>query len=244
MIRKMIFGVLLFVAGTSMSMAADLFSEGKPLPFTRGYPFDAGTTIGGYPIFKGDGRWVLGNVWDKAIPAANSTNESKLGFVRLDQVEPSGQWIAVQFVGVATQSSPRAAYVNGSPCGGTHMVAVNRASGWDDNCLAIDAKKEEGESNAATFFDVVITQTRSGDRRYLMRLRLNAEWLGFHDTKPEDWNYASVLQASPDRAAFVEKLKKWASQLQIASENAIDYSKPQNVFDGIPSFRTLKSMTN
>lgn len=233
--------LVLFVATTGAALAKDLFEDGKPINFTRGYPFEVGTTVGGYPIYKGDGRWVLWEVTDRTVSAANATSQTRLGQVRLDQVEANGEWVATQFVIATTKPLERGSYVLGEPCGGAHMLAVNRARGRDDNCLTIDAKSYPYRGNPTTLFDVLITQTRSGDRRYLMELQINADVLGFRDTAPANWNATEALQASPDRKALVERLKKWASQLQIATETILDYSKPQNVFDGIPSFRSLAS---
>jgi hypothetical protein len=166
-------------------------------------------------------------------------NGSRLGFVRLDQSEPTGEWFATQFITVSTRPAGGETYANGSPCGGTHIVAINRASGKDDNCLTIDAKNFQSGSRAVTYFDVAVTQTRTGARRYIVKLALNAELLGFRETAPGDWNSAEALQASPSRSAFMDKFKKWAGQLQLATDHILDYSKPQNVLESVPSYRTL-----
>lgn len=214
------------------------------MDFTKGSILAPGTTIAGYPIFKGDGEW---RIFEVNSSTANQTGNSasftgspsRLGWITLSQVESNGDWFANMQVLVSTQLAGGNVYVAGSPCGGTHMVTVSKGSGYDDNCLTIDANNFMSASRSITYFDLMITQTRSGGRRYLMKLQLNAEMLGFRETTLTDWNNAETLQLSPSRTAFVSKLKKWAELLQNASGSILNYSKPQTVFDDIPSYRTL-----
>jgi hypothetical protein len=238
---KAVFGGMV-VAGMSLfstATAADLFNGRKPVEFTRNSALAVGTTIAGYPIFKGDGSWKVQDVRANESNGLNGANASSLGQVALEQIEPDGHWFASQSVMVSTQPSGGSTYAMGSPCGGSHLFTSNRASGLDDNCLTIDVRNFQAGSRWLTYFDVRVVQTRSGARRYLMGLQLNAELLGFRETTPSDWNAPDALRSSPSRTAFVERLKPWALSLQVATDKVLDYAKPQNVFDSIPSYRTL-----
>lgn len=238
--KKIVFAVALAIVATS-SNSADLFKDDKPVDFVKDSILAPGTTVAGYPIFKGDGEWRLQNVTSFTANTTGSTmtSGSGLGWISLNQKESNGEWFANLLLLVSTLPAGGDVYSTGTPCGGSHMVTVNKGGGRDDNCLTIDAANFQSGSRFVTYFNVAVTQTRSGGRRYIMTLQLNAELLGFRETAPADWNNADLLQLSPSRTAFALKIKDWASLLQNGSEHILDFSKPQNGFDGIPSYRTL-----
>jgi hypothetical protein len=62
--------------------------------------------------------------------------------------------------------------------------------------------------------------------------------LGVRGTYLADWQ-ADAIQASAEKKAFVERLKKWAVSLQDASSRAVEFSKPADAFAAVPSYRTL-----
>ncbi len=238
--KNVVCAFALFLFATCSS-SADLFNGDKPMEFTKGSLLAPGTTVAGYPVFNANGEWRLQNVTASTASTTGQTTSqgSGLGFISLSQNEANGDWFANLLLLVSTAPSGGNVYATGAPCGGFHMVAVNKGEGKDDNCLTIDAANFQSGSRFITYFNVVVTQTRSGGRRYVMTLQLNAEMLGFRETAPSDWNNADSLQLSPSRVAFVSNIKKWAELLQNGTENALVYSKPQNIFDGIPSYRTL-----
>lgn len=238
--KIIVYAVALIVIATG-SHAADLFKDGKPAEYVKDSVLIPGSTVGGYPIFKGDGEWRLRDISSSSItPTGGSIADAVgQGFASFSQNEPDGNWFASMFLSVSTKPSGGNIYSTGSPCGGIHIVAVNKVGGRDDNCLTIDAANFQSGPKFVTYFNVVLTQSRSGGRRYIMALNLNAELLGFRETAPAEWNDAYALKSSPSRTAFILKIKKWAELLQSGTESILDYSNPQNVFDGVPSYRTL-----
>lgn len=222
---------------------AELFKDRAPVEFAKDSFLESGSTTGGYPIYEGDGTWRLSSVTSSMTGALGGATEVPRGDVKLLQIEPNGDWFASQFLSTNLAQVGTNQYATGSPCSGEHLVAVSKPGGQDDNCMTIDANSFQSRSRTITFFTVRVTQTRSGGRKYLMSLLLNADLLGFRETTPGDWTRENV-QHAPSRKAFVEKLEKWAGLLQEGSARAIAYDKPKNAFDNVPSFRTLQSASS
>lgn len=239
--KKITLALILFLLGTTV-YSSDLFTDGKPADYVKDSALDPNSTAGGYAIYKGDGGWKVGSVTSTLSGTLGNAEASNLGTVSIYQSEPNGDWFASLRFTVALSNISGNTYILGSPCSGTHIVAINKSEGRNDNCLTIDAVSFQSGTKNTTLFEVLITQTRTGGRRYVSALRLNAELLGFRETAPNDWNLEDTLRASPSRKVFIEKLKQWAALLQDASDKALDFSKPQNAFENVPSYRTLLSV--
>jgi hypothetical protein len=231
---------LLLFCTLKASQAVELFPDGKALDFPKDFPLDHNSTASGYPIFGGDGNWKIRSISGGKATALGDFQPTELGTVLLTHSETDGNWFANMWLVVSTQATGGAnIFTTGSPCGGSHIVSINKGVRYDDNCLTIDASNFQAGNRQITYFEVTVTQTRSGGRRYVMGLRLNAEMLGFRGTTPTDWNSPESLRSSSSRSAFMEKLTAWSKLLQESTVNVLDYSKPQNIFSKVPSYRSL-----
>jgi hypothetical protein len=212
-------------------MTGELFPDGKLRPIVLGDPIPAGDTIGGYPIFQGDGKWKFARSGE-----AVSSLGTKTAAIRMTQFE-SGELFASQTVEVALGTGT-GAYWNGSPCAPGHLVMRNKARGQEDHCLTIDPASHTVGKTPETVLAIKLTNTGSASRLYSITLLLNPDLLGFRSTGVADWS-PEALKAQPHKQAFMDKLTVWAEGLLDASIKAMDYAKPQDVFAQIPSFRSL-----
>jgi len=104
--------------------------------------------------------------------------------------------------------------------------------------VTIDVKSDQSNNKAVTYFDILVTNSDSGGRKLMVEMRLVADMLGFKNTLPTDWS-KEYVDSTPTKKAFITKLRSWAELIQDASHRAVDYSRPKNVYDSIPSYKTL-----
>lgn len=230
--------LLAFALVASSGFAADLFKDGKPLSLEKGSEIAASTTINGYSMYQDAGTWKLLSMSSNMTDTQGDAESIKHGQVSMLQVEPSGAVTGVMTVLVNLSSTGQNQYMSGSPCAGSHLVSLNKGAGLYDNCLTINAKSFQPSQSESTYFEIHITQSRSGGRIYILNLRLMANALGQRGTYAADWQ-ADAIKASPEKTAFVERLKNWAASLQDASNRAVEFSKPADAFAAVPSYRTL-----
>jgi hypothetical protein len=240
---KKICCALLMGALALPTLAADLFKGGKPEPFEKGAPLEPSSTFGGYPIYQGDGGWRISDVRSTMSDARGEADAVNMGTLVVTQNEPNNAWFASMAVTINLSSGGLNAYWTGSPCGGNHLVAVNKGKGKNDNCLTVDVSSFQQGTRFVSYFKLLITQGESAGRRYVTQLSLNAELLGFRETAPGDWSVEAV-QKAPNRKAFTDRLQQWAESLQDASERALAFSKPQDAFVQVPSYRSLMPVSN
>ena len=236
--KKLLLSVFALLACAFSAHAADYFKDGKPVTFTKGSVVELGTTMGGYPIYKGDGGWRLDGLESSMGGAFNEAVAINRGFADFVQFEPTGDWFASMWTTVNLNSGNPIQYFTGNPCAGNYIVAFNLANVKDDNCLTIEAKSGQLGSRSITYLQLKITQAKSSGRWYRLNLSLSAELLGFRETLPSDWN-DGAYKAAPNRAEFIARLTTYGRLLQDATAKALDFSKPGDVFDSIPSYRTL-----
>jgi len=217
--------------------ANDLFVGKKPIEYVSGTPLEPSTTIGGYPIYQGV-DWKLYKVSANQAGTINGADAVQFGTVVLTQNEPDGSAFGVMLITANINETAKNQYLLGDPCSGAHLVAVNKGGGVNDNCLTIDVKSYQSNSRTIPYFDISLIESDSGGRMLRIEIRLNADMFGFRDTLPINWAKESV-DATPAKKIFVTKLRKWAELIQDASHRAVDYSRPKNVYDSIPSYKTL-----
>ncbi len=230
--------IFLWGATSLSSFANDLFPDGNPIDFTKNAPLEAGSTLGGYSVYPGDSGWRYIRVASSMSNTFGESQSVKFGTAVLYQLEPDDRDYAVMSVQVNLTGAGPNVFFSGSPCSGTHAVAVNKGQRKDDNCLTIDVATTQVENGSTPFFDIHIVQSKSAGRIYVIDLRLTTGMFGFHNTSPADWS-AQALEKSPARQDFLQRLASWAGRLQDASERALDFSQPKDAFDKVPSYRTL-----
>lgn len=219
--------------------ADDLFVDQKPAHFVQYAHLDPSSTIGGYPIYQGDGDWRVIDVVPSQTNTISGDAESiKMGIAGFIQPALQGGNLASMWVRANLTTTGMNQYMTGSPCGGTHLVTVNHISGRDDNCMTIDVGTPSATDLHVSHFWIRITQNRSAGRSYHMDLRLNASALGFANTVPADWS-TDALGAVPSRKMFIDNLQQWAGLLQNGAIRALDFSKPADAFSKVPPLRSL-----
>lgn len=235
---KRIFFTAFFVFCSAQASAVEFFKDGKPAPFEKGALIERWSTAGGYSVYTGGDQWRVLNVTNQMAGAINNADEINRGTVVLVNVDSNNQEQAVQVLTTNLSSASIDQYVTGSPCSGTYIVAVNKARGRDDNCMTINVRSVQGRPRDLTVFEIRIINFQSGGRAYVMFFHILANALNFADTSPADWTPAG-LEASAERKALITRMHTWAESLQDAANKAIAYSKPQDVFDNIPSYKSL-----
>jgi hypothetical protein len=173
----------------------------------------------------------------------NGADAVQFGTVVLTQNEPDGSPFGVMFITANINETAKNQFYLGEPCGGVHLVAVNKGGGVNDNCLTIDVQSYQSNNKTITYFDTRLTDSDSGGRRLRIEIRLNADMLGFRDTLPINWS-KELVDSTPTKKVLITKLRKWAELIQDASHRAVDYSRPKNVYDSIPSYKTLVNVTD
>jgi len=104
--------------------------------------------------------------------------------------------------------------------------------------MTIDPKIISLGTTPTLFLNVVLTNTGSNGRYYVVSLYVNADLLGVRSTGLGDWTQ-DELKAKPYKKDALDRLVKWAEPLQDGSIRAFDYTKPQDVYAQIPSLMTL-----
>lgn len=232
-------GTLLALAlGVSPALSADLFPDGKAVSYTQGDVLGADTTSGGYPIYRGDGAWRIWEVNSAMSGARGNADAIKRGAAVFLHIEPNGELFAVMSIVTNLTSTGQNQYLSGNPCGGSHLLSNNKGAGLEDNCMKVDPVSMKSSNGDLTLLSVTVIQSRSAGRSYFTEVQLNPELLGFRGTGVADWS-ADAVKASPEKSALVARIGTWAGVLQDASFRALEFNKPQEAFNNVPSFRTL-----
>lgn len=234
--------LLALIATLIFSVAAhadDLFRDGRPIDYVKGEALDPTATLGGYPIYKGNGNgWKIYQLTSTQADAHGNADAVNVGSAVFLQPDASGNIVASMAINANLGSASPNQYWGGSPCSGNHLFALNKNRAQDDNCVTIDAASYQSGSSNVTYFAIRSTQTGSNGRLMVIEIKLFADLLGFRNTAPTDWSQ-DALGRVPERKDFMLRMQQWAGQLQDASHRALDFKKPADAFDSVPSYRDL-----
>lgn len=231
--RKLVLLVGVFCVLSNVS-AADLFEDGKLRPINQGDRISASDTLGGYAIYQGEGLWKLDV--GKISSSSGGGITIPMGSVQMHQDE-SGTMIARQWILANLGQNDTRAW-SGSPCAPNHLVIRNKGRGREDGCMTIDPISVMVGDKPTLMFSILMTNSGSNGRYYTVNLVLNASFLGWRDTVVSGWAQ-EALNVSPDKQAFIDRLTTWAEKLQDSSIKAFDFSKPQDAYKSLVSWRTL-----
>lgn len=234
MFKKMMLGFVLLAAGPVV-LSQDLFVNGKLRPISSGSLITKNDTVGGYPIYQDDGRWTF--VSGRESESTGGSQTIKMGTVLMDYKEGT-HLLARQSIIASIDSGGSNSHWTGSPCSPEHLVIRNKGAGTKDNCMTIDPFIINVGPKPTIFFSIVLTNTAGSGRYYKLTVFVNAELLGVRDTGLGDWT-KEELKSKPYKQEVINRLTLWAEQLQDGSIKALDFSKPQDVYDKIPSLMTL-----
>lgn len=219
--------------------AGDLFVDGKLREIPVKTKWTLQDTQGGYGMYPGEGKWEF---FAGATVGTTGPDNVILGRTTWDQWDGSTLFASMALTVNLNQGGTTSGW-SGSPCSGTHLVTVNKPRGTEDHCMTLDTQILKVGSKDVTFLKIRITHSAGGGRYYQMDFSLNPYLLGHMDTVPVDWT-PGQMESRPDRKAFVERMGKWGETLLDASYNAFGYSKPQDAFKGIASYRTLMPVSD
>ncbi|MGQ0709360.1 MAG: hypothetical protein ACT4NV_06370 [Rhodoferax sp.] len=224
------------------SHAADLFDTGKPIAFSQGMPIPSSTTLGGYPLYPGFGSWHLFKLEAQDSGAQGDAESIRMGLAGMEDYDNQGNWRATMFVVANLGTAPgHNQYWSGSPCNGTHLLTINKGSGYTDSCLTVNAQEGRGK-NAAPHLEIKATQGASSGRRLVVYLYVNPSAFDVPGQTLQDWTDQGV-EAHPQRRDFMQRLRPWAEAFLDATHRAIAFSKPQDAFDKVPMLLQLMPPT-
>ena len=215
--------------------AADLFVDGKPANFTLRDPVTSTTTIGGYPIYRGDDKWIY--ITGEVHESGGRADAIPLGTATMFHVEEKSL-IAVQSITANLSTNTNAAYWMGAPCAGEHLHTINRSVGRYDTCLTIDSVSVDIGGVKGTFFDIRIINNANSGRFYKVDFLINASFLGFEKTTVADWTQSAV-SSNPAKSQLLTRLGAWSEKYLDATKNALDYSTQTGAFESVPNFKSL-----
>jgi len=239
-----------------VSHAEDLYFNAKPRDFTFGQPLQPGTTIGGYPIWMGEGKWQLFDVTRRESTTTGQT-AIPLGTAYFFQTEGK-KWIATMSVDVNLRNGHT--FWLGEPCKRDDMLfKLQLRSGREDNCATINhvthylsepqgkyaellaSFKEQGIEIPSTVLHLLFTRNGLEAHRLVYSIWINPEVLGFApENEPawgrNPWNKAKTLK-DPAKKQFIDALSAWATDFVNHMDAGLK-QKP-DAFATVPSWRTV-----
>lgn len=248
--------VILALFFCQAASAADLFSNFQPLAFKLADPLEAGATVGGYPIWNGEGKWMIFNL--ARHDGTGGATQIPFGDVGLFQTE--GKNVVALMTVSANLSQGNLRWL-GEPCKRDDMLykANIGRSVWEDNCVTINhitnygnnptgrdgelyvLLVQQGISPPPTVLQVTFTRNGTSGNTITTRVMINPEVLGFARESEVSWgkNPWNKLQSfnDPAKKQFIDALGVWALQFAKQMDDALK-QKP-DAFASIPSWRSV-----
>jgi hypothetical protein len=246
--KVIILAIAIFVCHASF--AADLFNRQQPRPFKLAEPLEADATIGGYPIWKGDGQWRILDI----VRRDSSSAKVAIGEVVLFQTKNK------KLVSVMTVAAPlggESVRWLGEPCKRDDMLfkANTGRSIWEDNCVTLNHLtnyannpggnagelyamfKEQGIETPPTVLALTFTRNGMNGNFVNVVLQVNPEAYGFA-REPEvswgrnPWNKTMSFN-DPAKKQFIDALGAWGLLFSKQMDAALN--QKQTAFDSIAS---------
>lgn len=251
-----LFWTLVVVLGFNVAHAGELFPDLQPRPFSLGDKLEADATIGGYPVWQGEGKWQLMDLVRSDSTSATTT--VPIGTARFYQTEGK-QWVASMEVLSNLQIGGNV-YWTGEPCKRDNMLfKLQMAGGLQDNCVTINhitgfmgnpggklaelyaLLKEQAVDIPPTVISVQWTRNATSARRLIITLWINPELAGFpRETEREwgrnPWNKTMSFK-DPAKKQYIDALSEWATAIAKRMDDGLR-QKP-DAFAGVPSWRTI-----
>lgn len=255
---------VLAIAGlmfATFAISGELFTgwSSQPKEYQLADPLEVDSTMGGYPIWAGEGKWRVMEL--KKFVGSGATPD--MGSLEVFQTE-SGKMVS--FLAVrANVGSANASDWTDEPCkrddylykaslGGTfrdvNCISLNHIVGYPGNPGGKGAElfallKKEKIETPPTVLRMIWTRYSSGGRRLQYSLTINPELAGFaRDAEPEwgrnSWHKSQVAN-DPAKKKFVDDLSVWA--LAFAKQMDPAFKKQVDAFNVIPSWRSVYDTT-
>lgn len=242
--------------------AADLFDGTKPRDYKLADPLESNATVGGYPIWNGEGKWRLFNLARRDSTGSGPT--IPIGDVGLFQTD-NKKFVAVMLIS-ATLAEGNTRWL-GEPCKRDDMLykANIGKSMWEDNCVTInhisaygnnpggkDAELyalfvEQGISPPPTILQIRFTRNGTHGNFLNITLSVNPEVMGFARETEASWGRnpwnKTMSFKDPVKKQLIDALGVWALQFAKQMDAALD--KKADAFAAIPTWRSvLNEMSN
>lgn len=242
-----------------VTFAADVFNNLQPRPFKLADTLESDATIGGYPIWKNDGKWRLLDLIRRE--STGSTEATQIGDAKFFQTAEK-KLIAVMAVSVnLNQKNVRWL---GEPCKREDMLykANIGRSIWEDNCFTLnhitnyasnpggkDAElyalfKDQGVDTPQTVLQFQFTRNGTNGRFYHVRISVNPEAYGFAKDREVNWGRSgwnkTISFNDPAKKEFIDALSAWG--LNFAKQMDAALEKNQEAFSSVSSLTNLLKM--
>jgi hypothetical protein len=220
---KTIFLILASLSCMKIAMAIDFISDGKinPLAYDK-YIVQDGDTIGGYPFFHGEGKWVkYYSSMGKSTGTAVSALMPLIGVERYD----NGKWLYSQQIHLGLGGAGMGGW-GGDPCGGDKIIKINIIRGGGlDRCASSEMENAKIGGISTDVLSLTFAETNTNGRFYKTKFSIHVENNGL--------NRRSISDKSSE---FNSDLKEWMSKFLNAIVLAASYEKPNDAFKGIQFF--------
>jgi hypothetical protein len=245
------------VAVTGVAMAGELFTgwTNEPKGYPLAGPLEAEALIGGYPVWKGEGKWRVVEL-KKSYTTGTSTSMGELTAFQTENGKFIG-FLSV-YANLAQSNSgdwtdepcKRDDYLFKASLGGVfkdvNCVSLNHIVRYPGNPSGKQAElfaltKAEGIDTPPTVLRLTWTRYSNSSRRLQYTLTINPELAGFaRDSEPEwgrnSWHKSQVANDQAKKK-FVDDLSAWAVGFAKQMEPA--FKKQTDAFNAIPSWRTV-----
>ncbi len=239
------------------AFAADLFLKQQPRPFKLADPVEVDATIGGYPIWKGDGTWRLADLVRRDV-TSNRGDNTPIGDATFFQITEK-RLVAVMTIS-ANLGGSNTRWL-GEPCKRDDMLyKANIGNGvWEDNCVTLNHLtnymgnpsgksaeayalfKEQGVDIPPTVLSLDFTRNGTRGNFLHITVKVNPEAFGLPRESEINWGRnpwnKTMSFNDPAKKQLIDALGIWGLAFAKQMDAALD--QKQNAFDAIPSLRTI-----
>jgi hypothetical protein len=237
-------------------LAAELFIDDKPREIALADKLELNATIGGYPIWNGEGKWRLVELIRN--DSSGSAASIPLGTARFFQTEGK------QFVAgmeVRANLRPGSGYWIDEPCKRDDMLfKLQLSGGREDNCVTINhitrymsnpggklaeafaLFKSQGIEVPPTVLNIVLTRNATSQRKLVFSIWINPELAGFvRESEPEwgrnPWHKVQAF-SDPKKKQYVDALSVWATSFAKKMNDGL--SQKADAYSDIPTWRSIQ----
>ncbi len=244
----------------STTYAADLFVNEQPRPFSLADKLEADATIGGYPIWAGEGKWRIVDII--RADSGGSAESIPMGTGRFFQTEGKNFVAAME---VKSNLRTGNGYWTGEPCKRDDMLFKSQKSGGrEDNCVTINhitrymsnpggksaelyaVLKEQNIELPPTVLLIQFTRNALSLRTLTFNLWVNPELAGFARESEAEWGrnpwHKVMAYKDPAKKQYIDALTAWALNFQTRMDDAL--KQKVDAFAGIPTWRVSVSKTS
>jgi len=247
--------IFIAIAIPIFCFGGELFPNEAPRYFSIADRLEQDATIGGYPIWNGEGKW---RIYDLVQTSSGGAATSlPLGTVRLFQTEGKN-WVASMDVFSNLRRGKN--YWIDVPCKRDDMLfKLELIRGTEDNCLTINhivgfmsnprgrgselyaLLKEQGIEYPPTVLEVKFTRQGTAGKMLIYTLWINPELAGFAREIEPNWGrnpwHKSMAFRDPNKKQFIDKLAAWGTNFLQRMDDGL--SQRQTAYTNIPSWRSV-----